>query len=80
MIGRLSGILVHFDFIRLTVIGILWILISGSVRWASRERQLFRQNFRAKGKEFAELQKDVCLILLLILCFCVLCRQAGPSS
>lgn len=80
MIGRLSGILVHFDFIRLTVIGILWILISGSVRWASRERQLFRQNFRTKGKEFAELQKDVCLILLLILCFYVLCRQAGPSS
>lgn len=31
----------------------------GSVRWASRERQLFRQNFRTKGKEFAELQKDV---------------------
>lgn len=31
----------------------------GSVRWASRERQLFRQNFRSRGKEFAELQKDV---------------------
>ena len=35
--------------------------ISGSVRWASKERQIFRQNFRTKGKEFAELKKDVSL-------------------
>ena len=37
--------------------------ILGSVRWASKERQVFRQNFRTKGKEFAELKKDVSLIL-----------------
>ena len=35
--------------------------ILGSVRWASKERQVFRQNFRTKGKEFAELKKDVSL-------------------
>jgi len=35
--------------------------IVGSVRWASKERQVFRQNFRTKGKEFAELKKDVSL-------------------
>lgn len=33
--------------------------IIGSVRWASKERQIFRQNFRTKGKEFSDLQKDV---------------------
>jgi len=39
-------------------------VFSGSVRWASKERQIFRQNFRTKGKEFNEIKKDVSVMLL----------------
>ena len=44
------------------VIDLFFHLFTGSVRWSSKERQIFRQNFRTKGKEFADLKKDVSLV------------------
>lgn len=48
-----------FNFSVCLCINTCSIFFSGSVRWASKERQIFRQHFRTKGKEFGELQKDV---------------------
>lgn len=34
-------------------------LFPGSVKWAAKERQTFRNSFRVKGKEFVDLKKEV---------------------